>query len=249
MNSVRKNYYFIIGVPRNATSQQIDEAYNKILISANNARDGYQASMMREAAEAYECLIDPVRRSSYDAMFYTTADAPLKENIYQYTSKESSIAAEVEFNKLRKKHNFKRHITRRLCFAVIFICFAGAGIFYLSEFLRKGGSAREIPAGLFNVRKETPAPTPPPSEAVIASAAQKPVVREYQVKTGGVVIRNGAECRALPSENSLVKAMMSKDDVVFATKETRYGGSVWYYVTNNRFEGWVSGADIRMYKF
>jgi hypothetical protein len=254
MDLVTKNYYFIIGVPRNATSQQIDEAYNKILISAGSAWDEYQASMTREAAEAYECLIDPARRSSYDAMFNMTAGASSKENIYHYTSKETSVAADIEFNKLRKKHNFKRHITKQICFAVIFICFAGAGLFYLPAFFQKSGHAPEIPAGLFDVRKEAPAPEPPaPEEALeetLAVVARKPVVREYQMKTGGVVIRNGAACRALPSESSPIKATMSKDDVVFATKETRYGdGNVWYYVTNNRFEGWASGVDIRVYKF
>jgi hypothetical protein len=127
-------------------------------------------------------------------------------------------------------------------------------MFYLPKFFQKKTPIPELNVDLFRISKsgsEAPTAQPAPqSQAAPASAARPPSIRDYGIKTGGVVTRDMAPCRVSPSESARVAATMRKDSVLFATKEARYSnGEIWYYVSNSQFEGWARGGDVKVYKF
>jgi DnaJ-class molecular chaperone len=70
--SPSKDYYYILGVSREATSEEIQEAYqdlyNKFGPHVNVGGQDPEAMIkaMRDIAEAYEMLSDPQRRAEYD---------------------------------------------------------------------------------------------------------------------------------------------------------------------------------------
>jgi len=65
-----KDFYYILGIDANCTSTEIREAYRKLSKKFHpdlNQNDNYFASRFKDVNEAYETLIDPARRSKYDA--------------------------------------------------------------------------------------------------------------------------------------------------------------------------------------
>jgi len=65
----KRDYYEVLGVPRDATEQQIKSAYRKLAIKYHpdkNPGDKGAEEMFKEAAEAYSVLSDPERRDRYD---------------------------------------------------------------------------------------------------------------------------------------------------------------------------------------
>jgi curved DNA-binding protein CbpA len=224
-----KNYYFILGVPDNASTSDITYAYKEKERLA--ARDAMEAAMLGEAAEAYECLVNQSRRMEYDRMMRIRA-RPAGEP-RQHVSPESLMKVELEFKKLRGKHDAKKKIVKKLIFAAMFLIFAGIGI-------RHG--IKHFPGG--NLSGESPVS----AKAKVLDTRIGPSARTYEMRTGGVVVNDRAPCRAQPSGNAAVTATMRKDTVIFATKEIRDdSGTVWYYVFNSLFEGWANGADVRIY--
>jgi len=66
-----KDFYYILGVGFNCTSDEIKEAYRKLSKKFHpdlNQGDTYFESHFREVQEAYETLNDPDKRSSYDVI-------------------------------------------------------------------------------------------------------------------------------------------------------------------------------------
>ena len=64
-----KNYYAILGVDRNATTEEIKKAFRKVARETHpdaNPDDPEAEARFKLAAEAYEVLSDPDRRRSYD---------------------------------------------------------------------------------------------------------------------------------------------------------------------------------------
>lgn len=62
-----KNYYDLLGVDKNSTTEQINRAYNKILRKYQNDEENIQnQEMMEELKKAYECLSDPKEKIAYD---------------------------------------------------------------------------------------------------------------------------------------------------------------------------------------
>ena len=63
-----KNYYDILGVSRDATSEEIKKAFRLIARSTHPDESGRSRlrGSIRDAAEAYEVLSDPDRRRRYD---------------------------------------------------------------------------------------------------------------------------------------------------------------------------------------
>jgi DnaJ-class molecular chaperone len=63
-----KDYYKVLGVPRNADESEIKKAYRKLALKyhpdKNKAHDA--ESKFKDIAEAYEVLSDPNKRSTYD---------------------------------------------------------------------------------------------------------------------------------------------------------------------------------------
>ena len=242
-----KNYYFILGVPNNASASDITDAYEARKRLA--ARDAMEAAMLGEATEAYECLINPSRRQEYDSAMTATPARPTG-NTHQYSSPESRIVVELEFKKLRKKHESKKKFVKNLVTIAVFLVFAGAGIHLGIGYF--AGKDRTIALPALTQATDAMDGTEPEPEKPAASPARirtiEPSIRTYETQTGGVVTRDRAPCRAEPSANAGITATMRKDTVVFATKEIRYGdGNIWYYIFNSRFEGWANGTDVRIY--
>jgi molecular chaperone DnaJ len=64
-----KDYYQIIGVDRNATQDEIKKAYRKLALKYHPDRtkgDKNAEAKFKEAAEAYEVLVDPNKKAQYD---------------------------------------------------------------------------------------------------------------------------------------------------------------------------------------
>lgn len=69
------DYYEVLGVARDASDEDIKRAYRKLAFQYHpdrNPDDPEAENKFKEAAEAYDCLRDPTRRSNYDR--YGSAD-------------------------------------------------------------------------------------------------------------------------------------------------------------------------------
>ena len=73
----KRDYYEILGVPRNATPEQIKSAYRRLARKyhpdVNKSPDA--AEKFKEATAAYEVLSDPQKRKMYD-QFGSVEGAP-----------------------------------------------------------------------------------------------------------------------------------------------------------------------------
>lgn len=69
MNTQKRDYYEILGVPKTASTDEVKKAYRKLALKYHPDRnpDNKQAEdKFKEAAEAYEVLSDQNKRSQYD---------------------------------------------------------------------------------------------------------------------------------------------------------------------------------------
>lgn len=69
MNFKYKDYYAILGVPRNATEKEIKQAYRRLARKYHpdvNPGDKSAEEKFKEISEAYEVLSDPEKRAKYD---------------------------------------------------------------------------------------------------------------------------------------------------------------------------------------
>ncbi len=65
----RRDYYEILGVPRNASQEEIKRAYRQLALKYHpdrNPGNREAEELFKEAAEAYSVLGDPQKRSTYD---------------------------------------------------------------------------------------------------------------------------------------------------------------------------------------
>jgi molecular chaperone DnaJ len=65
----KRDYYEILGVPRNADDAQLKSAYRKLALAHHpdrNPSDPHAAERFKEASEAYAVLCDPDKRARYD---------------------------------------------------------------------------------------------------------------------------------------------------------------------------------------
>ncbi|SHK65445.1 J domain-containing protein [Epilithonimonas mollis] len=64
-----KDYYYFLGIPQNASPEDIKKAYRKLSLKYHpdkNENDDFFADRFREIREAYETLMDPERKRMYD---------------------------------------------------------------------------------------------------------------------------------------------------------------------------------------
>ncbi len=64
-----RDYYEVLGVPRNASEQEMKSAYRKLALKYHpdrNPGDKQAEEKFKEAAEAYSVLCDPAKRQRYD---------------------------------------------------------------------------------------------------------------------------------------------------------------------------------------
>lgn len=66
-----KDYYKILGVPRNATKEEIKRAYRKLAHKYHPDKAGGDEEKFKEINEAYQVLSDDKKRAQYDQFGYT----------------------------------------------------------------------------------------------------------------------------------------------------------------------------------
>jgi DnaJ-class molecular chaperone len=97
-----KDYYYILGVRPNATSQEISESYHELYekfgphVAASTVDNEVQARTFRDITDAYETLMNPQKRKEYDKnsdVFRQTSDVRALWGKVTKTAKATSDAA------------------------------------------------------------------------------------------------------------------------------------------------------------
>jgi len=76
--AVKRDYYEVLGVARQASPEELKRAFRKIAMDSHpdrNPDDAAAAVRFKEASEAYAVLSDPDRRRSYDLFGHSAVGA------------------------------------------------------------------------------------------------------------------------------------------------------------------------------
>jgi len=77
--AAKRDYYEVLGVARTASDGDISVSYRKLALKYHpdkNPGDDEAVKLFKEAAEAYEVLIDPTKRARYDQYGHAGVDGP-----------------------------------------------------------------------------------------------------------------------------------------------------------------------------
>lgn len=95
MTNIRRDYYEVLGVAKNATEEDIKKAYRKLAMKFHpdrNPGEGQKRAeeQFKEVKEAYEMLYDPQKRADYDQYGHAGVDnAPSTGQDYTYVYEPS----------------------------------------------------------------------------------------------------------------------------------------------------------------
>ncbi len=93
-----KDYYYILGIEKHATDEQIKSAYKKLAVKFHpdkNNGDKFFEERFKDIQEAYETLSDPIRKRNHDAT--------LKNNT-SYGNTNTGKAYEEELKRKERTH-------------------------------------------------------------------------------------------------------------------------------------------------
>ena len=80
--ATKRDYYETLGVPKNASDEEIKKAYRKLAMKhhpdRNQASDKSAEAKFKEAKEAYEMLSDPQKRAAYDQFGHAGVDPNMR---------------------------------------------------------------------------------------------------------------------------------------------------------------------------
>ena len=90
------SFYEVLGVPRTASTEQINDSFRKIAVQYHPDRnkDEEAGRKFAEASEAYSVLSDPVKRHLYDILGPDKYDDP-REILFQRLNQEATNREEV----------------------------------------------------------------------------------------------------------------------------------------------------------
>lgn len=106
---LQKNYYEILGVPRNASAKDIKKAYYQLAKKYHpdtNKGDPESAKKFQEVSEAYEILSDDSKRNSYDQFGTTPHQQGFNQGTSGYQDFHSNIDPEELFRKIFNEFGF-----------------------------------------------------------------------------------------------------------------------------------------------
>lgn len=105
-----KNYYYILGVEPNASTEEIKKAYKKLALKFHpdkNGGDKFFEERFKDIQEAYEILSDPAKKARYDAQ-YSSFFANQGNSYSQYQNYEEQI--QKEYDQIR---NMREQLNRK----------------------------------------------------------------------------------------------------------------------------------------
>src|SRR6059058_480869 len=79
--ATKRDYYEILGVPKNASEEEIKKAYRKLAMKFHpdrNEGDKNAESKFKEAKEAYEMLSSADKRAAYDQFGHAGVDPNMR---------------------------------------------------------------------------------------------------------------------------------------------------------------------------
>ncbi|MDR0648579.1 MAG: DnaJ domain-containing protein [Synergistaceae bacterium] len=260
-----KDYYFILGVPKTATQEEIGIAYRFSRDSMNTGSAGafasdsdYQAAMLRDIDEAYECLSDQSRRRDYDLRLGADLPRPrLEQNNPAARAANAKESIEFCFAAMKKKKSRSLPTMGRFLSALVFV--AGFGICAILgvSYFKTGKLTLSLDMPKAALTTQAPAAGTPPDaddapehlQPKTPAAGGRGYVRVYDIPYGGIVSATRGECRKDPSPDSPVLTSMPRNATVFVAKESKGAdGETWYFVDCNAGKGWVRGKELKVYK-
>jgi hypothetical protein len=260
-----KDYYFVLGVSKTASREEIERAYRYALDVINTSDLGsfaengaYRSLMRRDIDEAYECLSSPVSRRQYDFELGAALPPPSPPEQINPALRTANTRETIEFcfASMKKKKSRSLPALGKLLSTLLFLASVGGSAILGLDFLKTGNfnfiSVKPLPAPAI------PAPIPPaqPHDAPAEPSGQTPspssrqgYVKVYNIRYGGVISAANIQCRENPSPNAKILARMPRGAVVFVTKESKDSdGVTWYFVDNSGGKGWVREEDLKIYK-
>jgi molecular chaperone DnaJ len=86
-----KDYYNILGVQRNASSDEIKKAYRKLAHEHHPDKSSGNADKFKEINEAYQILSDPKKRSNYDNFGFAYSEGGFQNGGFDFSGGAENI--------------------------------------------------------------------------------------------------------------------------------------------------------------